>query len=232
MRKLIAMLIFAMTATVGVIAPASAVGLVTVQGDDLRLSAAKDCGEATIRVTVPYDVPNWTVDVSVYAPDGTYAGGGYYYDGADPNSIVDYIYLCADSNGTGTYSVVADVETHDSSYNPLGNYRVTDSFRFTKQPMVRSRFDVQVTPSGAHGWRVAGRLTRAGEPWSFKRTHIQVYYLGSWTKLYVRTTDRRGLVLWTTTPKPGAGQFRLRLYAPGTGTTEAATSRAFRLPAR
>lgn len=185
-----------------------------------------------MRVSVPYDIPKWVVDVTVYAPDGSYAGGGYYYAGADPNIITDYVNLCAEYDDTGTYSVVADVETHDADYNSLGNYRVTETFSFTKQPMLKSNIGVRVKPTGAHGWTITIRLTRAGEPWALKKTEIQAYYVGAWRKLYVKSTNRQGVVVWTTTPKPGAGQYRLRFYAPGTATTKAAASSPFRLPAR
>lgn len=232
MRKYIAVLVVALATSLVVTVPASAVGVVTVQADDLRLSSAQACGDVTIRVTVPHDIPNWSIDLTVYAGDGAYAGGGYYYDGADTNPIIDYVNLCADYDRTGTYSVVADVETHDASYNSMGNYRVTDSFEFSKQPMQATKFAVSVKPSGSHGWKITGRLMRGGDRWNFKRTQIQVYFHGSWRKLKAKPTDRRGVVVWTAAPKPGAGRYRLRLYAAGNATTKAAASRSLRIFAR
>jgi hypothetical protein len=231
-RKFVAVLVMALASSLTAIAPAAAVGIVTMQSEDLRLSSAQECGDVTVRVTVPYDIPKWSVDLTVYGPDGSYAGGGYYYEGADPNDIIEYVNLCADYDGTGTYSVVADVETHDASYNSLGNYRVSDSFEFSKQPMQSSNFVASVKPSGVHDWKITGRLTRGGDPWSFKRTEIQVYLYGSWRKLKAKPTDRRGVVVWTSTPERGAGQFRFRLYAPESATTKAAASRSMRVYAR
>lgn len=228
-RKLIAVVVVAVASTLVGVMPASAAGTVTVQAEDLRLSSSQECGDVTIRVTVPYDIPDWSIDLTVYAPDGTYAGGGYYFDGADPNAITEYVNLCDYYPGTGTFTVVADVEARDSSYNSLGNYRVTDYFEFSKEPLKSSKFAVTLKPSGARDWKITGRLTRAGEPWRFKRTEIQVYVYGAWRKLKAKPTDRRGVVVWTSTPKPGAGKYRFRLYAAGNSSTKAAASRSLRV---
>lgn len=130
LRRYLVALVVSFGSSLVAVTPAWAVGQVTVQADDLRLSASQECGDAIIRVTVPYDIPDWTIDLTVYAPDGSYAGSGYYFDGADPNAITEYVNLCADWDGTGTFTVVADVEARHASYNSLGNYRVTDHFEF------------------------------------------------------------------------------------------------------
>lgn len=95
--------------------------------------------------------------------------------------------------------------------------------------MQSSKFAAKLKPVGAHSWKITGRLTRGGEPWAFKRTEIQVYLYGSWRKLKARPTDRRGVVVWTSTPMPGAGKYRFRLYSAGNASTEAAASRSMKV---
>ena len=211
--------------------PANAVGTVSVTAEGLRLAPGMACGDASYTISVPTDVPDWSIDVSVYAPDGTYAGGGYFYDGADSPVTTDYVRLC-DYDETGTYTVVADVEARDANYSSLGSYRVEATFVFSREPMLHSRFQVDVRPAGAHEWTVTGRLTCGGTRCTSRATQVQVLYSGVWLKLHKKPTNGRGVVVWTTRPKPGAGRYRLRLYYPGTKTTKSAASRVFRLPAR
>ena len=90
------------------------------------------------------------------------------------------------------------------------------------------------TRKGAHSWKMVGRLTKAGKPWSGHRVQIQAYarVWGGWSVLKAKTTNRDGRVVFTSTPKRGAGKYPLRLHSTGGSYVRDANSRSFRVKPR
>lgn len=195
----------------------------TIQGED--------CYDAAVTYAVAPDpaVASWTIDLSIYHPDGSYEGGDFLSSGSNLPNGTSAELLCGDLDPYGRYTVQATLETHDASDNLLQSIPTATSFAFI--PPAKSTTHMTVSSGNVypgHPITVKVRVTRQGKPWAHVKVRLEVGYGGVWaTKaLAKKTTNARGRLMWTLTPKNnfyGSGlvghTYRFRAVTTGTRYT-------------
>jgi hypothetical protein len=235
MRRILLLPFLLALALFGSTTPALAAGnygdtTLTLTTQDLQLWPSH-CGTAAYSVSGPaLQAYRWDVSVTVTDPYGVHADFAYFYDGAGVTA--DSVYLCADYDRQGTYTVQADYETYDSSYTTTSRGTVTGSFTFSTIAKAGSSLSVTRTAYRAHSWKIRGRLTKDGAPWAGHPVTIQAYAAGAWRPIKTKYTNASGYAVWTATPRAGAGKIRVRLHSNGGDYVNDANSRVFRLPKR
>ena len=228
MKKLVALLVLALTATV---VPAMAATAATTRGSEITVTAkdatvwSGDCDYAPYSIAVHDSWADWEADVTVRKPGGGVVDSDWLY----PGSRSGRSFLCSGLDRQGTYRVTVDWTARDENYDVVATETVNTTFKFTVRKKASTRLTV-TTNHVRHGfWKMTGRLTQAGKPVAGRRVTVQAKVYGYWSNLKTKKTNRAGVTHWTSRPEPGAGKYPVRLHYAGTDRVQAANSRTFRL---
>lgn len=156
-----------------------------------------------------------SVFVIVYGPDGAVVGINEYENGPDqrylPEDLADSVKLSSFPHlADGLYTVKVDTFA-DEIGDPPSSTTTSATFSLTWSPAPKLRRTV--SHFGAHGWKIVGTLLTGGHAYARQNVSIRVHIPGlGWNALKTKKTNRRGQVVFTSEPRPGAGRYKAELF--------------------
>lgn len=194
---------------------------------DLRLwrQAPGNCGRSDYDLSVKNDAwADWQGVVTIRNPRGQTQRTTLL----TPDEPANSVRLCSSSQ-PGAYSASVDWQAFDDSGAVVASETVVTGFRFSIRDKVATKLKVTLDHVRRGFWTIDGKLTKKGKAFRGASVAIQVKYLGSWRNLKTKTTNRKGVVHFTSEPQPGAGKYPVRLHYKGDSHSKPSTSSTFRL---
>lgn len=200
---------------------------VILSAGDLRVwrLAPDNCGRSNYDLSVKNAAwTDWAGYVTIRSPRGQPQRTALLTPDEPANSIK----LCS-SSPSGVYSVSVDWQAFDESGAMVASESVVTGFRFSVRDKVSTKLKVTLDHVRRGFWTIDGKLTKKGKAFRGAPVVIQAKYLGSWRNLKTKTTNRKGMVRFTSEPKPGAGKYPVRLHYRGDAHYKPSNSTSFRL---